>query len=336
MRPAVAPAQAPARRIKWGPWLRLALAVAVLGILAEQFGSGPFSEALARLNLWTIAAAIGLTAFTTACNTYRWCTVSGALGIRMHFGHGFAAYFRALLINSTLPGGIVGDVDRGLRERRRSVAVGPSGRAPTAGPGTHSGAEALRAVAWERILGQLLQVLLTAIAVIAVPSALRDSIPAAARAVLIAATLAALAVVALLVSGSGRALPRRRVIRTIAADWRRLRLAPHALAAITVASLASTAGYLAIFMLAAASIGVSISLGALLPMALVILVLGAIPANLAGFGPREGAAAWVFSLAGAGAAQGISVSVLFGVLTLIGVLPGLAVLIDRRREVRRD
>ncbi|MEO7124549.1 MAG: hypothetical protein ABI382_01595, partial [Nakamurella sp.] len=76
------------RGTKWGAWLRIALAVGLLAILAGRFGGGPFGAALARLNPWTVISAIGITAFTTACNTYRWRAVSAALGIPMQFKHG--------------------------------------------------------------------------------------------------------------------------------------------------------------------------------------------------------------------------------------------------------
>ena len=66
----------------------------------------------------------------------------------------------------------------------------------------------------------------------------------------------------------------------------------------------------------------------LLPLALVVLLAAAIPLNVAGWGPREGAAAWAFAAAGLGAAQGTTVAVVYGVLALVATLPG-AVLLTR-------
>ena len=51
--------------------------------------------------------------------------------------------------------------------------------------------------------------------------------------------------------------------------------------------------------------------------AFVVLVAAALPTNIAGWGPREGAAAWVFALVGLGAATGTSVATAYGVLALI-------------------
>jgi hypothetical protein len=49
--------------------------------------------------------------------------------------------------------------------------------------------------------------------------------------------------------------------------------------------------------------------------------------SIAGWGPREGAAVWVFSAAGLGAAHGAATSVAYGVLVLVAFLPGAIVLV---------
>ena len=68
----------------------------------------------------------------------------------------------------------------------------------------------------------------------------------------------------------------------------------------------------------------------LVPIALVVLVAAAVPLNVAGWGPREGAAAWAFAAAGLGAAAGASVAVAYGVLALLATLPGAVLLAVRR------
>jgi hypothetical protein len=49
--------------------------------------------------------------------------------------------------------------------------------------------------------------------------------------------------------------------------------------------------------------------------------------SIAGWGPREGATAWVFSAAGLGAGAGIATSVVYGVMALVASLPGALVLV---------
>ena len=57
-----------------------------------------------------------------------------------------------------------------------------------------------------------------------------------------------------------------------------------------------------------------------------MLLGAAIPLNVAGWGPREGVAAWAFTAFGSTAAVGLTVSVTFGVLATVATLPGLLVL----------
>ena len=65
----------------------------------------------------------------------------------------------------------------------------------------------------------------------------------------------------------------------------------------------------------------------LLPLALLVLLAMTIPLSIGGWGPREGAAAWLFTMAGLSAAQGVSTSVVYGVLSLVASLPGAVVLL---------
>ena len=64
-----------------------------------------------------------------------------------------------------------------------------------------------------------------------------------------------------------------------------------------------------------------------MPLALLVLVAMGIPANVAGWGPREGVAAWVFAAAGLGASEGVAVAVVYGVLVFVASLPGAVVLL---------
>ena len=52
-----------------------------------------------------------------------------------------------------------------------------------------------------------------------------------------------------------------------------------------------------------------------------------IPANVGGWGPREGVAAWVFAAAGLGADQGVATAVVYGVMALVANLPGAVVMV---------
>jgi hypothetical protein len=77
----------------------------------------------------------------------------------------------------------------------------------------------------------------------------------------------------------------------------------------------------------------------MLVLALVVLLGASIPVNVGGWGPREGVAGWAFAVAGLGAAAGVAASTLFGVLTVVSVLPGaiaMVVLAVRRRRAEQS
>ena len=95
---------------------------------------------------------------------------------------------------------------------------------------------------------------------------------------------------------------------------------------VVAASLVSSAGHVLVFLVAARAAGTDASLTELVPLALLVLLAASIPLNVAGWGPREGMAAWAFAAAGLGAAQGATVAVLYGVLALVATLPGAVLL----------
>jgi uncharacterized membrane protein YbhN (UPF0104 family) len=168
----------------------------------------------------------------------------------------------------------------------------------------------VRSVLWERILGQAVAVAFALLVVlVAWPAATAPS-----TAVLAGLALAGIVVVAGLVV----VLANRGVLE------------PEVVPSVLALSAVAAAGHAAVFVVAARAVGVDASAGSLMPIALVVLVAAAVPLNVAGWGPREGAAAWAFATAGLGAAVGASVAVAYGVLALVATLPGAVLLAMRR------
>jgi uncharacterized membrane protein YbhN (UPF0104 family) len=96
---------------------------------------------------------------------------------------------------------------------------------------------------------------------------------------------------------------------------------------VLLASTVAVAGYVALFLLAARTAGVDASTAHLLPLGMLALVAMSVPANVAGWGPREGVMVWAFAAAGLGSAAGLSTAVVLGVLTFVACLPGAVVLL---------
>lgn len=263
--------------ISW-PLVRLAGGAAIVAVLVWRLGTGPFVEGLRRVEAGPLAAAAAIALPTTLCCAWRWQLVARGLGIDLRLGTAVGAYYRSQFLNSTLPGGVLGDVHRAVSHGR---AVGDLSRS-------------VRAVVWERVAGQVVLAMLTVAALLLLP-AMRPALP--------------LAVVLLALAG-GTVL-----------------LVGGALPLIVMASGLAVTGHVATFLLAARTAGSTASLAQLLPLALLVLVASGIPLNVAGWGPREGAAAGLFAAAGLGAELGVATAVVFGVMVLVASLPGVAVLV---------
>jgi hypothetical protein len=241
--------------------LQVVAGAIVLGFLVWRLGTGPFLDGLQATRPWALLVALLATAGTTWCCAVRWSLVSGRVGERVPVRTAYLAYYRSQLINATVPGGVVGDVHRGVRHGWRGVL-------------------------WERGLGQVVQVALVG---------------------------------SLLLPG----------------PWRWVALAGLAVAlaaggAVLVLSALAVVGHLVVFVAAAASVGVALTPVELLPIGALVLLGAAVPLNVAGWGPREGVAAWAFAAYGSSASVGLAVSVTFGVLAMAATLPGLLILGSRR------
>jgi glycosyltransferase 2 family protein len=142
--------------------------------------------------------------------------------------------------------------------------------------------------------------------------------------------------VALLAAGLGVALVGRARVRGGSPWWARASLEGHGglfarrtWVCVVLASGFVVAGHLATFVIAARAAGSTAPVTLLLPLALLALLAMGVPLSVAGWGPREGVAAWAFGAAGLTATQGVSTAVTYGVLVLVATLPGAGVLLLR-------
>jgi uncharacterized membrane protein YbhN (UPF0104 family) len=156
------------------------------------------------------------------------------------------------------------------------------------------------AVIWERTAGQVVQIVLTVAVLLVLPSPVQAAVPFVALGLVAAALGVALAM-------RGR-LPSRR-------GW----------PAVALASALVVAGHAVTFVIAARTAGATAPVSQMLPLALLVLLAGALP-NVGGWGPREGVTAWAFAAAGLGASRGVATAVVYGVMVFVATLPGAVVL----------
>jgi hypothetical protein len=278
--------------------VRIAVAATTLAILVWRVGTGPFLDGLRTVDGGALAAAAGLALVTTVSCAWRWRVVARGLGAELPLATAVAAYYRSIFLNLALPGGVAGDVHRGI-------------------------SHGLRAVAWERSAGQVVQIVLTVAVLLVAPSPVRAAMP--------------FVVLGLLVLGGGVALAARGRPATGGSRWARFRravardlsdalLARRAWPAIALASAVVLAGHTATFLIAAHTAGASAPLSRMLPLALLVMAGAALP-SVGGWGPREGVTAWAFAAAGLGASVGVATAVVYGVMVFVSSLPGAAVLV---------
>jgi uncharacterized membrane protein YbhN (UPF0104 family) len=297
--------------------LRLAAGVTVLWFLWRQMGAAPFKDGLHAVTWPAVAAAGTLTVLTTVCSAWRWRVVARALGVDIGLPGAVGAYYRSLFLNSVLFGGVLGDVNRAVTHGRRAGDV----------------VRGLRAVGWERLCGQVVQALVTAAVLLALPSPVRPALP------YILAGVAGIAGCAALVVRAAARRGRSRLTRAagaVSADLRHSLLAPDVWPQLTLASVLVVAGHTATFVIAARAAGSTAPLGELVALLMVVQTVMVIPLSIGGWGLREGAAAWAFGAAGLGAATGITVATLYAVLMLAAVAPGAGLLLRDAVSRRRD
>ena len=275
-----------AARARWS-MVRAAGGALLLVVILWSVGPGTLVDALAAVDIRTVVVAVVCTLVATVASSWRWTLLARRAGLDLELGDAVRAYYRSQLLNATLPFGVIGDVERAVRHGRSASRRGLAGRTVVA----------------DRVLGQIVALLLTG-ALLGVAPTLLPSWLAPAGGWLAAGCLLALL---------GLLARQPQVV----------------LASVLVAG-----AHGATLVVAARSVGAQASVATLAPLALVVLAGGALPVNLAGWGPREGIAAWAFAAAGLGAGVGVAAAVVHGVVTLVAVSPGLAFLGRRAPAVQ--
>jgi uncharacterized membrane protein YbhN (UPF0104 family) len=294
------------RRTLWA-WTRIVGSALVIAFLIWRLGTGPFLDGVRRVDGRALGAAASIGVLSTVCAAWRWKVVAAGLGAELSLPTAVAAYYRSQFLNVTLPGGVIGDVHRGVSHGRDVSDVG----------------RGLRAVAWERTAGQIVQFLLTLAILLALPSPVHSAMPLVAIGLVVA--VFALALVAWALPGGGQSA-WARVRSAVGRDLHEALLARRAWPSIALASALVVGGHTVTFLIAARTAGVTAPPSQMLPIALLVMLAMVLP-SAAGWGPREGVTAWAFGAAGLGAQRGVTTAVVYGVMVFVACLPGAVVLV---------
>jgi uncharacterized membrane protein YbhN (UPF0104 family) len=295
------------RRAVWR-WGRILVGAGILAVLVRHVGSGPFTDGVRAVDRATLVAAFVIGAVTTLACAWRWRLIARGLGGHLPGRTAVAAYYRSQLLNLTLPGGVIGDVHRAVRH---GLDIGDVGLA-------------VRAAVWDRVAGQAVQLVLAVAVLSTVASPVRTHLPLVVLILTAAAGLVAVGVARATPDGSSR---WGRLLGTVRADVRNGVLAGGRWAGVLAASTVVVAGHVSTFVIAARAAGSPAPTIQLIPLAVLVLLAMSLPISVAGWGPREGMAAWAFAAVGLTAAAGVATAVTYGVLVLFASLPGTVVLL---------
>lgn len=297
------------------PAASLGLMAAVLLWLEPQTLAATFS---APQPLW-LAAALALSFPQVALSAWRWRLTAARLGAPLRFGEALREYYVATFLNQILPGGVMGDAARAWRHARRAQTEA-AGKMPI-------GTAAWHAVLIERASGQL-ALLVVVLATLAVSPELqaiaaRLFAPSASGSNSVLALAPVLLFVLLgMVLGRGRA----HLLR-LSTTVRDALLAREVFLPQLLASLLIVASYVGVYLCCMRMIGIDTALATTAALVPWVLLAMAIPLSIAGWGVREGAAAVVWQTAGLDPAQGVAISISYGLVILLSSLPGALMLL---------
>ncbi|SFU41674.1 conserved hypothetical protein [Halomonas korlensis] len=263
---------------------------------------------------WALLA-LALTLPPLLLSAWRWRLTARLLDLSLGWRRAVREYYLALFLNQLLPGGVAGDAARAWRHSKASGRQG----------------SAWRAVIIERASGQLAMVLLTLL-VVGLSPLWHGVLGEALSRLFSPSWFVGGIALALALGVVMRRLVRRppAFLEGLGADLHRSLLASSVWPKHLLGSLLVVISYALVFVCAARAIGVPLPATTLLSLVPPVLLAMLIPVSVAGWGVREGAAAFFWGLAGLPPAQGVAVSMAYGLLVLIAALPGAMCLLQAK------
>lgn len=289
-------------------WLRALAGPALLAVLAYVVDVQEILDRLAGLEPVWVVAAVTLGVAQTLVSAWRWRYTAARLGLDLAFPTALAEYYLAIFLNQVLPGGVLGDANRAWRHAGRSRREDRS-----AGP-------AVRAVVLERASGQ----------VVIVGLAFLSAGFVAAEVDRVGLWIGTLAVGVVTLAAVVRVLQRTRraasPLGQLARDARTAIFEREALGVQLGTSAVIVASYVLTYLCAARAVGIETPFTVLAPLVAPVLLAMLLPLSIAGWGVREAAAATLWGAVGLGMSDGVAISVAYGLVVLLGTVPGAVVL----------
>ena len=282
---------------------------------------------IADLELIWLALALLATLPQYYFSALRWRLTAERLGAHLSLSAALSEYYFGSLTNQILPGGVLGDAARAMRHGNNLSLYGNVG-----GFGI-----AVRAVIFERASGQMVLFVFMLMGFFFWPTGSQEKV----LSLQIGGSILFFVVIflALIYGLIGGVLGTSSFSQTVGKFFKEMR---HALLAGDIIfqqlsySLIVLASYLFCFYFAARAIGIDMTMFELIALVPVILFSMTIPITIAGWGIREASAAAIWGLAELPAADGVAISVTYGVVVLISTLPGVFFVISSANNMKAN
>lgn len=246
---------------------------------------------------WLCLSAACLTVVTVLM-AMRWKLVAKRLGLHLQLRLAIREYYYSNLLNQIIPGGVVGDISRAVRQKDRSSLK-----------------QAALSVIIERLVGQCVLLAILALGLVVTLLLPGGIVWPVATPWLLGLGIVA-AVLALIGLSKSHGVGFLRSLAETLGD-------PVQLLLSTLISVGLITGFYA----CARATGAFLPLEAFFTTVPLVLTAMIVPLSIGGWGWREGAAAILFPLAGASASAGIATGIAYGAILLITALPALAFLL---------
>ena len=294
-------------------FLRIVLTVLLLLLIAWlvdlRAALSLFAEAQWR---WVLLGLV-IVQLQIVLSALRWQITAVRLGQELSVPHAIQEYYLATLANLSLPGGVTGDAARIYRNRYSAGA-----------------AASAKSVVIERLAGQLALLLVAVSGWILWPVLMRGATPEAGGQLLLIAlcVLVLLAAMILLL----RSFAGRRVSAFVdGTALHRVWIADGQWLTQGLLSLCVVATYLAVFACSAMALHQSLPIAGVISVVPLVLLSMVIPLSIGGWGIREAVAVSLWPLMGLSVEAAIGTSVLYGLISTVGSVPGALLALRRPR-----
>lgn len=301
-------------KLRFPPVARWTLTLILFGTVLWLVNPAAVLEQLRGVEWPWLLLALAITPVQVVVSAWRWRYTVHRLGGRLPLGYAVGEYYLGTLVNQLVPGGVAGDAGRAFRHRQQGDIT----------------TRAIHGVMIERLSGQVVLFLLTAVLVLTWLPLPGPPMPGLFL-------LPGVLIIGLLAWSLIQAPTVARWFAIFRTDVQRALASGSALPVQLGSSLVVIASYLAVFWCLAMGLGLSVAVdapGLLLALCTVLLMAMVIPLTVSGWGIRESAAAVLWPVAGLPSEQGVALAVSYGLLVLVSALPGALFLFNGARQTR--